>query len=145
MTIYTSLGYGIAKAHKAMRAHFQEILRPYGVTVPQFEVMRILKTESGLTAAQLVERIISDSSTIMSILQRLKSKSLIRRKADESDRRQKLIYLTKEGELLLDNLAVLVDRHYEQMHDRCTPEELEIFRRVLSKLCGFCQTDKENI
>lgn len=143
MSVYKSLGYEIAKVHKAIRAQFQKLLKPCGVTVQQFEVMRILKTESGSTAAQLVERIISDSSTIMSILKRLESKAFITRRQDETDRRSNLIYLSKEGQSLMDDLMIRVERYNKQMHDCCTEKEIEIFKHVLSKLYEFSITNIE--
>ena len=142
MTAYRSLGFEIAKVHKALKAQFQELLTPYGLTVQQFEVMRTLKTDSGITAAQLVERIISDSSTMMSILKRLESKALIIRRPDENDRRTKLIYLTEEGQELMENLTVLVDRHNRRLYDCCSVKELQIFKHVLSNLYTFSQINK---
>jgi DNA-binding MarR family transcriptional regulator len=144
MTIYNSLGYEIAKAHKSLKSKYQEVLKPHGVTVQQFEVIRTLKTYSGITAAQLVEHIISDSSTMMVILNRLESKKLIKRKSDERDRRTKRIYLTKEGQNLVDNLMVLADRYNSELQSFCSPKELQVMKQVLSKLIVFSKTHEDH-
>ena len=117
----------------------------YGVSVQQFEVLRILKTDSGLTAAQLVDHIVSDSSTMMSILKRLEAKVLIVRRPDENDRRNKLIYITGEGQALVDNLSALVDHYNRKLSECCTGKELAVFRHVLAKLFEYSQSEIENI
>lgn len=144
MSAYRTLGYEIAKVHKALRTQLQGLLKPFSVTLQQFEVIRILQTDSGVTAAQLVERIISDSSTIMSILKRMESKALIIRKPDENDRRTKRIYLTPKGQELAKDLTDLADRHNQNMQNCCSIEERQIFKHVLSKLYIFSQTDMDN-
>jgi DNA-binding MarR family transcriptional regulator len=141
MTAYNSLGYEIAKVHKALKAKYQEVLKSYGVTVQQFEVLRNLKIYSGISAAQLVEYIISDSSTMMVILKGLESKKLIIRKSDEKDRRTKRIFLTKEGQRLVENLMVLGDKYNMEMQKCCSDKELQVVKRVLSKLFAFSKTD----
>lgn len=141
MTAYRSLGYEVAKVHKALRARFQRVLTPYGVTVQQFEVMRELKTKTGLTAAQLVESVISDSSTMMSILKRLESKALIVRRPDENDRRTKMIHLTENGQNLVKKLMRVADQHNRRVENCCSPEELQIFRQILSKLYTHSQDE----
>jgi len=143
LTVSNFLGHKIAKVHKALKAQFQGLLSPHGVTVQQFEVMRNLKTDSGLTAAQLVEHIITDSSTMMSILKRLESKTLILRKPDENDRRTKLIYLTSKGQELMENLTVIAVRHNKHMNNCCSAKELQIFNHILSELYDFSQTDRK--
>jgi MarR family transcriptional regulator, transcriptional regulator for hemolysin len=141
MTTYNSLGYEIAMAHKSLKAKFQKVLKPHGVTVQQFEVMRVLMTSSGITAAQLVEYIISDSSTMMVILNRLESKNLITRKPDETDRRTKLIYLTKLGQNLVKNLMSLAEQYNSEIQKCCSDKELKTIRQVLSKLSAFSVID----
>lgn len=141
MKKYSSLGYDIAKVSKALRTQFNGLLKPYGVTVQQFEIMRILQTDSGVTAAQLVERIISDSSTIMSILKRMESKKLIHRKPDENDRRTKQIYLTSKGEHLVKDLTAIANQYNTNMQNCCSDEERQSLRQVLSKLYSFSKTD----
>jgi DNA-binding MarR family transcriptional regulator len=141
MTTYNSLGYEIAMAHKSLRAKFQKVLKPHGVTVQQFEVMRTLKTDSGTTAAQLVERTISDSSTMMVILNRLESKKLIIRRPDEKDRRIKQVYLTKEGQHLVKILMTLANRHNSEMQNCFSAKELQVMKQVLSKINAFSRTD----
>ncbi|MGD9210820.1 MAG: MarR family transcriptional regulator [Desulfobacteraceae bacterium] len=143
MTAYRSLGYEIAKLHKALRSHLQELLLPYDITVQQFEALRILKTDAGITATQLVERMMSDSSTIMSILKRLESKALIMRRPAENDRRTKLIFLTEKGRNMMAKLAVLADQRNKRIQACCSDEEWQVLENILSKLHNFCRSERE--
>lgn len=136
---YQSIGYEIAKIHKALRSKLQSILEPYGITVQQFEVMRVLGAEEVLTAAQLVDHLISDSSTIMSILKNLESKGMLERQPDERDHRIKRINLTEKGNMLLSQSMLSVLRHNTQMHERCTDNELAILRHVFAKLHVYAE------
>lgn len=144
MIDYHSLGFEIAKVHYAIRAQFQELLKPYGITVQQFEVMRILSKKSGITAAQLVDLMISDSSTIMFLLNQLESKMLIIRKKDKSDRRIKLIYPTREGSDLTEKLIDLTDHYNKLVFECCSDKELKNFKFVLEKLYSFSKSHKVN-
>lgn len=141
MDAYDSLGYEIAKTHKSLKAKFQKVLKPHGLTVQQFEVMRTLKIDTGKSAAQLVESIISDSSTMMVILKSLESKKLIIRKSHEKDLRTKRIYLTKKGQNLIEELMGFADRFNLQIQHCISIKELQIMKKILSKLYVFSKTD----
>jgi DNA-binding MarR family transcriptional regulator len=135
----TSLGYEIAKIHKAFRAKFQGVLTPFDVTVQQFEVLRTLNANPGITAAQLVERITSDSSTMMSILKRLESKALIERRPDRKDGRIKRIVMTEGGRDLMNVLADHIDGYNRRLLACCSAEDLQLFKQVLTKLWTLLQ------
>ena len=143
MSKTNTIGYEIAKVHKAMRAQFNRLLKPYGVTVQQFEIMKFLGKNNGITAAQMVEILVSDSSTIMSTMKRLEAKNIITRRPDERDRRNKLNYLTEQGKSILKDILEVVARYDQQVIKHCAPEELETFSRVLSRLYDFSQRSIE--
>jgi DNA-binding MarR family transcriptional regulator len=119
LTAYKSLGYEIAKAHKALKAKFQRVLKPHGITVQQFEVLGTLKVDSGITASQLVDLTISDSSTMMVILNRLELKKLIIRRSDEKDRRTKRTYLIPKGQGFVKNLMIPAARYNRKVQNFC--------------------------
>lgn len=131
------LGHELARTHLTLKSIIQDLLKPHGVTVQQFEVLRRVAAEEGLTASLLVHRIVSDSSTMMSILARLQSKGLITRRTDKSDRRIKRIYLTPTGRGLVLELTVIADDHNREMVSQLSAEELSTFRRVLDKLYDY--------
>ncbi len=131
---YSSLGYEIAKANKVLKSKLQNILAPYGITVQQFEVMRVLKDAPGLTAAQITSRVLSDSSTMMDILKRLTVRELIIRTPDPADRRIRRVYLTQTGEQQTEQLIALALAHNQKVQSCCSAQELIIISRILARL-----------
>jgi DNA-binding MarR family transcriptional regulator len=89
-----------------VRRHFTGIVEPHGITLQQFNVLRILRGagESGLPTLEIVERMIEETPGITRLLDRLEAKHLVRRERCSADRRQVLCWITEEGREVLEAL-----------------------------------------
>lgn len=76
-----------------------KIFKPYGLTVPQYNVLRILRGAypDPCTINSLIERMLDRMSNASRIVDRLEAKYLVERKVCESDRRAKDVVITKKG------------------------------------------------
>jgi len=81
--------------HAAYQENDRKKHRDFNITIKQFGVLNTLYDENRLTSRELVERLFSDSSTIMAIVDQLENKELIRREPNLQDRRIKHLTLTK--------------------------------------------------
>lgn len=82
-----------------LHSDFARLLKPFGLTAEQYNVMRILKGSAPrpLCVKEIADRMIERSSNVPRILDRLQAKNYITRTRSENDGRETLIGLTEDG------------------------------------------------
>lgn len=82
---------------------FAEKLKPFEISPPQFNVLRILrgKYPDHYSNQEITERMIDKSSNATRIVDKLVAKKLVSRSADKNDRRAVNIKITDKGMKLL--------------------------------------------
>lgn len=83
--------------------HFGRIVEPYGVSLAQFNVLRILRGagDEGLPTLAIRDRMVDEGSTVTRLLDKLEQAGLVTRDRRRPDRRQVLCRITAAGEALL--------------------------------------------
>lgn len=83
-----------------------ELLRPYGLTTTQYNVLRILRggPAEGLPCSAIGERMVTHESDMTRLLDRLQKLGWVVRERDTVDRRVVLSRITDEGRELLARL-----------------------------------------
>jgi DNA-binding MarR family transcriptional regulator len=95
-----------------------EALRPFGVTMTQYNVLRILRGagEAGLCGRDVGERLVSKVPDVPRLLDRMSEMGLIRRERDERDRRHVTARLSPEGAGVLEAADPVIEalerRHF---------------------------------
>lgn len=109
-------------------------LKPFNITTPQFEIIKILyfSKEKTLTQSSLKDIIFSSNSNISSLLLRLEEKKLIQRFENSSNRREKILGLTKKGEDLL--FDVVENTKFDYLQSFLTNQEAKEFINLNKKL-----------
>ncbi len=89
----------------------QQMLRPHGLTEPQYNVLRILRGAGtdGLRCSEIGERMVSRDPDITRLLERLERQHLIERKRDSKDRRVVYTHITDDGLQILSNLDPVIE------------------------------------
>lgn len=84
-----------------------ETLKPFGITIQQFNVLRILKGMSPESASVkiLTERMIDRTSNASRLVDKLKHKGLVERLPCSEDRRKVHITITPAGVKLVDKAS----------------------------------------
>jgi DNA-binding MarR family transcriptional regulator len=82
-----------------VRQYIQEKIRQHGInlTYEMLEVMGCLWRGDGINQQELADRTLRDKSSMTYLLDNLIKRKLVKRTEDKSDRRNKLIFLTREG------------------------------------------------
>jgi MarR family transcriptional regulator, transcriptional regulator for hemolysin len=124
----------LASTTRVIRRRFTEVASSVDLTDRQFSMMLALTAEDGASAARLVERMASDSSTVGALLDRLVSRGLVRKEPDPDDRRVNRHFLTEEGHRKLEEASVVMGAMNERMKAALDPGEFEAFRATLEKL-----------
>ena len=109
---------GLLRTADLIRRQAAALVEPHGITLQQFNVLRILRgsRDEGLPTLEVAERMVEQTPGITRLLDRLEAKGLVRRQRCPKDRRQHLCWITESGLNLLAKLdAVVAGAHEETM------------------------------
>jgi DNA-binding MarR family transcriptional regulator len=93
-----------------VRRFLARVVEPQGITLQQFNVLRILRGAEreapavGLPTLEIAERMVERAPGITRLLDRLEAKALVARQRCPEDRRQVLCRITPAGLALLERL-----------------------------------------
>jgi DNA-binding MarR family transcriptional regulator len=109
--------------------------KPYGVTLPQYNILRILRGQfpKPATVNLLMERMLDKTSNVSRIIDKLEVKNLVTRKQCETDRRTVDILITDEGLELLKKMDTELDSQPNGF-ENLTEAEAETLSNLLDKL-----------
>jgi DNA-binding MarR family transcriptional regulator len=136
-----TLGYSIRRAQMAV---FQDIFQSFGelaVTTVQFSVLAVVADNPGTNQADLALALGVERPRIVPILDALEARGLAIRKPSPSDRRHRLLFLTDQGQALLEELKKRFALHQKRMLDRLGEESIDAF---LSKLWSLATIEKSS-
>jgi DNA-binding MarR family transcriptional regulator len=114
------------------------ILKPYKITLQQYNVLRILRGQQGKPASVglIQERMLDKSSNASRLIDKLVLKKLVDRKPCPSDRRQMDIKITQKGLELLSSVDVPMQEQDKAMASLITEEEARIVSDILDRVRG---------
>lgn len=94
-----------------------EVLKPYHLTLPQYNVLRILKGQAGKPAnlSTISERMIHSSSNTTRLVDKLILKGFCERTVCKNNRRKVEILITEKGLHLLKNLNPEMDANNKRI------------------------------
>jgi DNA-binding MarR family transcriptional regulator len=118
------------------RRRLTELIDPFGITLQQYNVLRILRGagEEGLPTLEIASRMIEQAPGITRLLDRLEAKGLVRRKRCPEDRRQVLCWITDSGKDLLQRLDLPLIEKDREILAPLRPAELSTFIRLMDKV-----------
>ncbi len=111
-------------------------LKEFGITEPQYNVLRILKAGKGkpLTVQRILESMVQRSSNITRIVDKLQAKKLVHRQECPTNRRKMDISITESGLKVLEQLDKKVHDFHQPMMENLSNEELETLKNLIIKL-----------
>ena len=97
---------GLLRTADLLRRQASAVLEPYGITLQQFNVLRILRGagDQGTPTLEVAVRMIEQTPGVTRLLDRLEAKGLVRRQRCPKDRRQHLCWISAQGLELLARL-----------------------------------------
>jgi DNA-binding MarR family transcriptional regulator len=104
---YHKLTVGILYTHGRLVSAANDVLKPYGLTLQQFNILRILRGQmpNPSTISLLKERMLDKMSDASRLVERLRSKGFIERRTSQDDRRQASIVITEKGLEALERIG----------------------------------------
>ncbi|MDH5608722.1 MAG: MarR family transcriptional regulator [Cyclobacteriaceae bacterium] len=114
-----------------------QLFRPYGLTIPQFNVLRILRGQypKESTVNLLIDRMLDKSSNASRIVDKLEAKELVTRKKNPVDRRAVDVFISEKGLEILAKLDIEI-ANWENKNIQLTDEESRHLNLLLDKFRG---------
>lgn len=121
---------------RAVEEAIQEVLKPYGLSIPQYNVLRILRGQKGNPAnlSTLQERMVDKSSNTTRLVDKLIKKQWVRRQVCAHNRRKVEIFITTQGLDALQTLDPLMESNNTNIVKNFSEKELETLNNLLDKL-----------
>ena len=113
-----------------------EALKPFGISLPQFNVLQILRGQKGKPAnlSTIQERMVNKMSNTTRLVDKLISKSLVERITCEKNRRKVEITITSEGLHFLKKLDSVMDEIESEITKNLNEIEIQQLTQLLHKL-----------
>lgn len=110
------------------------LLKPYGISGTQYNVLRILKgaEPDGLCRNELRDRMLTRMPDVTRLLDRMEDAGLVTRARDAGDRRLVSTRITRQGRRLLDDLRDVVAEGNQRQMGHLTKEQLRTLSDLLT-------------
>ena len=104
----------VVRTTSALTDRVEDLLKPYGISATQYNVLRILRGagQGGLCRNELRDRMLTRMPDMTRLLDRMEEAGLVRRSREQEDRRMVLTQITARGKELLGEL----DRPMTELH-----------------------------
>lgn len=116
---------------------FVDLLKPYGLSMEQFNVLRILRGKGEEMTINSIKKLMVDKSpNLARLADKLISKELIERRRSDSDRRVVYLTVSETGLKLLAKIDA--DNIFDDMDywNLITEEEAKLGNEILDKIRG---------
>lgn len=127
---------GILRTADLIRRRLTEVIEPHGVTMQQYNVLRILRGagEEPLPTLEIADRMIEQTPGITRLLDRLEAKSLVARERCPHDRRLVHCRITPDGLELLERMDDAVHAADDEMVEMLSAAELDALTGMLDRV-----------
>lgn len=122
----------IAAARTLLR-HYDDQLKPFGVTVQQFSLLAAIRFHPGEPVMALAQRVQLDRTSLTRNLDLLERKNLVRRVVGVVGN-VRLCELTEQGNAMLDRLLPEWQRAQSELMDGISEQDADTYRRVVRRL-----------
>ncbi len=111
-------------------------LKPFGVSIQQFNVLRILRGQKGVAAnlSTVQQHMTNKMSNTTRLIDKLIEKSFVKRTICKENRRKIELFITTEGLTFLNQLDPVIDQAEEEMVGHFKESEKEKFVSLLKRL-----------
>jgi len=123
---------------RKLRAQFDASVREKGLTLSRVRVLYTLLDKDGQTQRDLAAELEIETPTLVRLLDSMEQQGLIERRALESDRRAKQIFMTPAGATVAAEMSVVADHFRDRLMAGMGDAEIEsgilMVRQLLVRL-----------
>lgn len=97
--------FALYAASRATNRRYVALLKPWGLTYPQYLVLLLLWSHHSLAVKEVADHLKLDSGTTSPLIRRLESRGFLTRERSTDDERTVIVSLTDSGAALREDLA----------------------------------------
>jgi len=121
--------------HNKINETMNSALKPFEVSLQQFNVLRILRGQKGQPAnlSTLNERMVTKMSTTTRLVDKLLIKGFVDRAVCPSNRRNVEIVITESGLKALEQMDASLEKAHDEIYQNFSTEDLKKLNELLDK------------
>ena len=129
-------GFLVHDVSRIRRTVLDHVMRPYGITRSQWWVLSALSRSGndGMMQVDLARLLEVGKVTVGGLIDRLEASGHVRRSADATDRRAKLVFITEQGFEVIRLMITVSAKVNRRSLKGLTPDEVRIAEKVLLKV-----------
>ena len=127
---------GLLKASSKAEDLLAKVLKPYEISLQQFNVLRILRgrKEKPANLSTIQKRMVHKNSNTTRLIDKLIEKFLAERKTCEENRRKIELIITPKGKSILSELDLVIEIAETEILKPLDLEEQKSLRKLLNKI-----------
>ena len=127
---------GLLKASSKAEDLLAKVLKPYEISLQQFNVLRILRgrKEKPANLGTIQKRMVHKNSNTTRLIDKLIEKFLVERKTCEENRRKIELIITPKGRSILSELDLVIEIAETEILKPLDLEEQKSLRKLLNKI-----------
>jgi MarR family 2-MHQ and catechol resistance regulon transcriptional repressor len=122
------------KAARAVETHAHKSIASQPICPSDFAVLEALLHKGPLPVNTIGRKVLLTSGSITAAVDRLEALGFVERRAHETDRRARVVHLTRKGERLITGVFAEHERDMDRAAAALSPAERTILVRLLKKL-----------
>lgn len=132
----------LIRTRMASRQAMQRFLKNIGadITFEMLQIMSCLWYEQGISQQVLAERTAKDKACLTNLMLNLERKGYVCRREDTRDRRNKLVFLTEEGERFRRCMVPQLQEYYQRLDLLIGEEKLKQIENLLKEVQHALET-----
>ena len=136
MQLHTKTVINLMYRARVVEESVNKILKPYDLSIQQYNVLRILRGQAGKPAnlSTVTERMVDPNSNTTRLIDKLLIKKLAKRQVCQSNRRKVELFITPKGLALLEELDPLTEDNNQRILQGLNEEELETLNTFLNNI-----------
>ena len=119
-----------------MVGRINQVLKPFDLTEPQYNVLRILRGQNGdaMPLYEIQDRMIQKMSNVSRLIDKLLDKGLVVRKECRDNRRKVDIMITRKGLDMLDEVDPDLTKLFDAMAKNLKKDDARLLSEMLDEL-----------
>lgn len=127
-------GFLIRRLHQIHISLFLAETESFGITPVQYSLLTALDQHGELDQNTVALEVGLERTTVAEVIPRLEIRGFLERRQSETDRRVKLVKLSRKGRSLVRRMETAVQRAHDRTIDHLPPEDRERFLLYLIQL-----------
>jgi MarR family transcriptional regulator, transcriptional regulator for hemolysin len=128
------IGFKSSQMNRKMLRYLNQTLEWYGITLEQWVVLSTLSDEENINQKTLSLKTGKNPTSLLRILDILERKKFIERREDKNDRRASSLFITDNGNKLVQEITPYIDEHFKEITANVLDQNIEIYEHVVNEI-----------